>query len=186
MSTDRGIGPHKPARGASQPEPRAERTVLTLRDALLAETLSDVVKQHQSILATEQRLVNLHDKLTVLSETLEMRAERYGKIIAGINHAGFDRYTSGLAEQTYATLRELTQAIKQRAQADSLEDRVEDGVQTQASTTTAARAAAIAALPKTQPRRVFDPSPWLGGRWALFSGMSLVVLASALAGIYNF
>ena len=165
--SNKAQGPARVKQQASDPAP--DRTVVTLREAMVAETLSEVVKQHQSILATEQRLIVLHDNLTALADKIEMRAERYGKIIAALNQAGFERYTTGLAEQTHATLRELTDAIKHRASTDAAES-----LEPQARPSVANKISTFS-----------DQTGWLGGRWALFSGVGLLFMASAIAGVLN-
>ena len=182
-----------PQERLSQPsESRPDRAVLTLREALLADTLSELVKQHQSILATEQRLIALHDRVAALADTIETRADRYGETIAAINHAGMARYTTSLANQTQTLLRELIQFLKQRAAAESAESK-----RARADAPAGREAPQVAVRPFDDPTRsparpaIQSPaqpvwlSRWAGGRWALLSGLGLLTVSMGIAGFMN-
>jgi hypothetical protein len=172
---------------AEPDEPRLDRAVLTLREAMLADTLSELVKQHQTILATEQRLIALHDKMAALADTIQTRTDRYGETIAAINHAGMARYTTSLADQTHALLRELIQFLKQRAAAESAESQcATSGESPQAGARPVEDPTRSSARSTTQsPAPSARESRWTRGRWALFSGLGLLTVSMGIAGFMN-
>ncbi len=123
MNADAQESPREPRRGlrvqrTSQSPTSADRPALTLREAMVAESLADLVQAHQSILATEQRLIALNEDLSAQADKIEQQLQQYGKVIQTFNQAGYKKYAIGLVEQTRAAIQEVRTAVKQELEAN--------------------------------------------------------------------